>query len=55
MEKKYDDQDTSHIFNLIGQYTDLTLILNAVSEWLESRIPHALVTIMLYSEQEQVL
>ncbi len=55
MEKKYDDQDTSHILNLIGKYTDLRLILNTVSQWLESRISNALVTLMLYSEQEQTL
>lgn len=55
MHNRCSYHDTYHIFNLIGQHTDLTLILNAVSEWLESRISNALVTIMLCSEQEQTL
>ncbi|WP_425917650.1 bifunctional diguanylate cyclase/phosphodiesterase [Acinetobacter sp. TSRC1-2] len=55
MKKKYDDHGTQHIFNLIGQHTDLTCILNAVTQWLELCISNALVTIMLYSEQEQTL
>lgn len=52
---RYDDQDTYHIFNLIGQHTELKLILDTFSRWLESRIPDALVTIMLYSEHDQTL
>ena len=51
----YNDHDTYYIFNLIGQYTELKLILEAVSKWLETRIPNALVTIMLYSKTRQTL
>lgn len=49
------EHDTYHIFKLIGQHTELKQILNAVSDWLETRIPDALVTIMLYAEQSQSL
>ena len=38
--------DTYHIFSLIGQHAELEPILNAISGWLESHIPDALVTIM---------
>ena len=47
--------DTYHIFSLIGQHAELEPILNAISGWLESHIPDALVTIMLYSEHDQTL
>ena len=55
MNNNCDDHDTYHIFNLIGQHTELHLILSAASTWLESRISNVLVAIMLYSEQEQIL
>jgi diguanylate cyclase (GGDEF)-like protein/PAS domain S-box-containing protein len=55
MKNICDDPDTYRIFNLIGEYTELRLILTAISDWLETRLPDALVTIMLYSEQEQTL
>ncbi|TCH63723.1 EAL domain-containing protein [Acinetobacter sp. ANC 4862] len=47
--------ETQSIFNLIGQHANLALIFQTVSEWLEARIPHSMVSIMLYSETEQTL
>lgn len=55
MENVFNNYDTYHIFDLIGQHSELKLILNTISEWLEFYIPDALVTIMLYSKQEQTL
>ena len=47
--------DTQSIFDLIGQHADLSLIFQTISEWLETKIPHAMVSIMSYSETEQTL
>ena len=55
MHNNCDDQDIFHIFNLIGRHTELKPILDIISQWLESRIPEALVTIMLYREDSQTL
>ncbi|MBD8008926.1 bifunctional diguanylate cyclase/phosphodiesterase [Acinetobacter pecorum] len=55
MHNNCDDQDIFHIFNLIGRHTELKPILDIISQWLESRIPEALVTIMLYREDTQTL
>jgi len=55
MNNIYDEQDTYHIFYLIGQHTELKLILDTVKNWLETRIPNAIISIMLYSEQEKTL
>lgn len=55
MKNIFDNYDTYHIFDLIVQHSEFKLILNRISEWLEFYIPDALVTIMLYSEQEKIL
>lgn len=55
MNNNCDDQEIFHIFNLIGRHTELKPILDVISQWLESRIPDALVTIMLYQDDTQTL
>ena len=55
MDSNCDEQDIFHIFNLIGRHTELKPILDIISQWLESRIPDAFVTIMLYKEDTQTL
>lgn len=55
MNGNCDEQDIFHIFNLIGRHTELKPILDLISQWLESRIPDAFVTIMLYKEDTQTL
>ena len=55
MNNNCDDQEIFHIFNLIGRHTELKPILDVISQWLESRIPDALVTIMLYKDDTQTL
>ncbi len=55
MSNKFADLDTQYIVNLIGQHTELNVILHSVTEWLESRIPDAIVSIMLYSESAHTL
>ena len=55
MKSNFDDRDIYNIFNLMGKHTELNLILNSITDWLESLIPGALITIMLYSEQDQTL
>ncbi|KGT47698.1 EAL domain-containing protein [Acinetobacter sp. HR7] len=47
--------DTQSIFDLIGQHADLSLIFQTISEWLENRIPNSMVSVMLYSEEQQTL
>ena len=55
MKDNFNSYDTYQIFNLIGQHSELKIILNTISKWLELHIPNALVTIMVYSEQDQTL
>jgi diguanylate cyclase (GGDEF)-like protein/PAS domain S-box-containing protein len=55
MKDNFNNYDTYHIFNLIGQNIEIKVVLNAITQWLEFHIPDALVTIMLYSEQNQTL
>lgn len=55
MFDKNNELDTLLILDLLGQKADLTVVLDMVTNWLESLIPDALVSVMLYSEEEQHL
>lgn len=44
-----------YILNLFSKQTDLSMALEGISNWLEKLIPDAIVSIMLFSEEEQSL
>ena len=55
MTSFYNGGTSQEIFNLIGQAAALEDIIDAITVWLGDKIPDALVSVMLYSEQEQTL
>ena len=55
MSEKINNPDTLFILDLLGKQTDLKIVLHTVSNWLEGLIPGAMVSIMLFSEEEQHL
>lgn len=55
MTSYYKGSTSQKIFNLIGQAAALEEIIEAITTWLDEKIPDALVSVMLYSEQEQTL
>lgn len=55
MTSFYNGGTSQEIFNLIGQAAALEDIIDAITAWLGDKIPDALVSVMLYSEQEQTL
>ncbi|RUO20176.1 EAL domain-containing protein [Aliidiomarina haloalkalitolerans] len=46
---------SEHVIKLIGQNTDADTLLNAISEWVATQIPDALISIMLFSEEEETI
>ncbi len=44
-----------YILNLFGKQTNMSIALQSISNWLETLIPDAIVSIMLFSEKEQTL
>ncbi|MHA3081318.1 bifunctional diguanylate cyclase/phosphodiesterase [Acinetobacter sp. ANC 5502] len=55
MPEKNNNLDALFILELFGKRAGLEVVLNAVSDWLEGLIPDAMVSIMLFSEEEQHL
>lgn len=46
---------SEHVIKLISQNADADTLLNAISEWVSKQIPDALISIMLFSEEEQTI
>ncbi len=55
MSRESNNPDTLFILDFLGKQTDLKVVLDTVSKWLEGLIPGSMVTIMFFSENEKHL